>query len=44
VGPEAFLNVLEDIGFKGVLAIEREAGDDRLGDIKQAAERLSSFG
>jgi len=44
VGPEAFLNVLEEIGFDGVLAIEREAGNDRFGDIKLAAERLSSFG
>jgi len=38
VGTEAFLNVLEEIGFEGVLAIEREAGDDRFGDIKLAAE------
>ncbi len=44
VGPDAFLSVLEEIGFKGVLAIEREAGDDRFGDIKLAAERLSSVG
>ncbi|MFB0556039.1 MAG: sugar phosphate isomerase/epimerase family protein [Phycisphaerae bacterium] len=40
VGTEAFLNVLKEIGFEGVLAIEREAGDDRFGDIKLAAERL----
>ncbi len=40
VGTEAFLNVLKEIGFEGVLAIEREAGDDRSGDIKLAAERL----
>jgi len=38
------LNALEEIGFDGVLSIEREAGDDRFGDIKLAAERLSSFG
>jgi L-ribulose-5-phosphate 3-epimerase len=44
VGPEAFLNTLEEIGFKGVLAIEREAGDDRFGDIKLAVERLTSAG
>ncbi len=43
VGTEAFLNVLEEIGFEGVLAIEREAGDDRFGDIKLAAERLLGF-
>ena len=40
VGPETFLNVLKEIGFEGTLAIEREAGDDRLGDVKLAAERL----
>ena len=40
VGTEAFLDVLEEIGFEGALAIEREAGDDRFGDIKLAAERL----
>jgi len=44
VGAEAFLNTLEEIGFDGVLAIEREGGEDRFGDIKLAAERLSSFG
>ena len=44
VQPETFLNVLEEIGFEGALAIEREAGDDRFGDVKLAAERLSSLG
>ena len=44
VGPEAFLDVLKEIGFEGALAIEREAGDDRFGDIKLAAERLSNIG
>ena len=43
VGPEAFIGVLEEIGFDGVLAIEREAGNDRFGDIKLAAERLLEF-
>lgn len=43
VGPEAFLSTLEEIGFEGALAIEREAGDDRFGDIKLAAERLQRF-
>ena len=43
VGLEAFLNVLEEIGYKGALAIEREAGDDRFGDIKLAAGRLQSY-
>ncbi|MGD8785914.1 MAG: sugar phosphate isomerase/epimerase family protein [Phycisphaerales bacterium] len=44
VGTEAFLNALKEIGYEGALAIEREAGNDRFGDIKLAAERLSSFG
>jgi len=43
VGIEAFIGVLEDIGFDGVLAIERETGDDRAGDIKLAAQRLLEF-
>ena len=42
VGPEVFLNTLEEIGFEGAFAIEREAGDDRFGDIKLAAERLKT--
>ena len=42
VGTESFLNALEEIGFQGALAIEREAGDDRFGDIKMAAEKLSA--
>ena len=43
VGTEKFLKTLKEIGFNGVLAIEREAGDDRFGDIKLAAERLQSL-
>ena len=43
VDAEAFLNRLGEIGFEGSLAIEREAGDDRFGDIKMAAEKLSAF-
>jgi len=41
VQPEAFLNALSEIGFDGALAIEREAGDNRFGDVKLATERLS---
>lgn len=41
---EEFLRILRKVGFKGVLAIEREAGDDRFGDICHAAEILQSFG
>jgi len=43
VRPERFLNALKEIGFEGVLAIEREAGVDRLADIRLAAERLQAF-
>ena len=42
VGVERFLDVLQEVGFDGALAIEREAGDDRLGDIKLAIERLAA--
>ncbi len=44
VQPEAFLKALEEIGFDGTLAIEREAGDDRFADVMLAAERLKSIG
>lgn len=40
---EAFFKVLEQGGFAGDLAIEREAGDDRIGDIKQAAAYVPQF-
>jgi len=43
VGPEAFVKALKEVGFNGVMAIEREAGDDRFGDIKLAVERLQSL-
>lgn len=43
VNPEAFLRALKKAGFKGALAIEREAGEDRVGDIRKAAERLSAW-
>ncbi len=42
-GGGEFLKVLKQINFVGALAIEREAGDDRLGDIKTAAEALNAF-
>jgi len=44
VQSEAFLKTLEEIKFDGTLAIEREAGDNRFGDVKLAAERLAGFG
>lgn len=40
VGSEEFLNALEEIGFSGALAIEREAGDQRLTDVRKAVSRL----
>jgi sugar phosphate isomerase/epimerase len=43
VGATAFLNALKEVGFAGVLAIEREAGNSRLGDIRLAAERLAGY-
>jgi len=42
VGIRRFLDVLEEVGFDGAMAIEREAGDNRLGDIKLAVERLKA--
>ncbi len=44
VNTELFLQTLKETGFDGVMAIEREAGDDRFGDIKIAAQSLSGFG
>jgi sugar phosphate isomerase/epimerase len=44
VGSEAFIDTLEEIGYQGTLAIEREAGNDRLADIKLATERLRNLG
>ena len=44
VGAERFLKTLEEIGFDGAMAVEREAGDDRFGDIKTAVQSLSGFG
>jgi len=40
VGVDRFLAVLDEVGFTGAMAIEREAGDNRLGDIKQADPRF----
>ncbi len=44
VGAAPLLNVLDEVGFEGAMAIEREGGDDRLGDIKRAIEWLTSAG
>jgi L-ribulose-5-phosphate 3-epimerase len=42
VGIERFLGVLQEVKFKGAMAIEREAGDNRAGDIKLAIQRLTA--
>jgi len=42
VGPSAFLSALHQNGYTGPLAIEREAGDDRVGDIKHAIASLTA--
>jgi L-ribulose-5-phosphate 3-epimerase len=43
VGAEAFLRELKRLGYAGALAIEREAGDRRVQDIRSAVERLEAF-
>ena len=40
VGGAAFIDALNGLGFTGNLTIEREGGDDRVGDIAHAAARL----
>ena len=40
VNQDAFLDALEQAGYKGAFAIEREGGDNRVGDIALAAKRL----
>jgi sugar phosphate isomerase/epimerase len=43
VGQQRFLTAIRDISFTGALAVEREAGDSRFADIKQAVENLQIF-
>lgn len=43
VNKTAFLRALKQINFTGALAIEREAGDSRLDDIKTAIDSLKGF-
>jgi L-ribulose-5-phosphate 3-epimerase len=38
-----FLKALKLVDFAGALAVEREGGDDRLGDIKSAVNMLKNF-
>jgi sugar phosphate isomerase/epimerase len=44
VNAELLLKTLDEVGFKGVFAIEREAGNDRVGDIALAAKRALAAG
>jgi L-ribulose-5-phosphate 3-epimerase len=43
VGSTEFLKTLKEINFTGALAVEREAGDNRLNDIKIAIGALKNF-
>jgi sugar phosphate isomerase/epimerase len=43
VNADEFLKALKRAGFAGALAVEREAGDDRLGDIKASVNNLKEF-
>jgi len=43
VDADKFLKALKSAGFAGALAVEREGGDDRLGDIKTAVNMLRQF-
>lgn len=42
VGPKRFLQALHEVGYKGPLCIEREAGTQRLADVKAAVEALKT--
>ena len=44
VGAKRFIRALKDAGYSGPLAIEREAGNSRLGDIHLAIETLKKIG
>jgi len=43
VGPAAFMAALDEIGYTGAMAVEREAGDQRAADIRMAIENLKQF-
>jgi sugar phosphate isomerase/epimerase len=43
VGIRVYINKLVKIGYRGPLIIEREAGDDRIGDIKRAKKLLEDI-
>jgi sugar phosphate isomerase/epimerase len=40
VNPKAFVGALHEVGYTGPLCIEREAGNQRLADVKFAVESL----
>lgn len=40
---DQFVRTLRQIGYTGPLVIEREAGDDRMGDVKYAIETLGNL-
>lgn len=40
---KAFMRVLAEADFQGNLVIEREAGQDRVGDVRKAIERISKL-
>lgn len=40
---DTYLRALDEIGFRGFLTIEREVGNDPVGDIRAAAEHLRSI-
>lgn len=40
---DTYLRALDEIGFRGFLTIEREVGNDPVGDIRTAAEHLRSI-
>lgn len=44
VNAPAFLKALDEIGFTGYGAVEREAGNDRAGDIALAVQRIRAIG
>lgn len=43
VGAQRFISALKQVGYTGPLAIEREAGNDRMGDVKIAIEVLKKI-
>jgi sugar phosphate isomerase/epimerase len=43
VNTDAFLRALDEAGFSGAIAVEREAGTQRSRDVAQAIERLANW-